>query len=118
MTVESVEIYFSEGTHLGVDFTESGSVILPVDEVLDGERFSQRLVIRTDFDEKSWKLTLSWSPSRAGDERIPWNLLDGKTIDARKHPLFGTKNEQAGLYHQTLPAGCYVCREESVMEDQ
>ena len=118
MTVESVEVYFSAGTHLGVEFTKSGSVILPVDEVLEGERFSQRFVIRTDFDEKSWKLVLSWSPSRAGDERIPWDRLDNKPIDARKHPLYGTKNEQAGLYHQTLPAGCYVCREESVMEDQ
>ena len=118
MTEEFVEVYFSEGTHLGVEFTESGSVILPVDEVLEGERFSQRFVIRTDFDEKSWKLALSWSPSRAGDERIPWSRLDNKPIDARDHPLYGTKNEQAGLYHETLPAGCYVCREESVMGDQ
>ena len=116
MTEEFVEVYFSTGTHLGVEFTESGSVILPVDEVLEGERFSQRFVIRTDFDEKSWKLALSRSPSRAGDERIPWSRLDNKPIDARDHPLYGTKNEQAGLYHETLPAGCYVCREESVID--
>ena len=50
MTEEFVEVYFSTGTHLGVEFTESGSVILPVDEVLEGERFSQRFVIRTDLN--------------------------------------------------------------------
>jgi hypothetical protein len=116
--LEYVEVYFSVGTHLGVPVTENGSVILPVDSVLEGERFSQRFVIQTDFGNESWKLVLSWSPSRAGDERISWGHLDGKPIDARKHPLYGTKNEQAGLYHETLPAGCYVCREESLMEDQ
>lgn len=109
-SLEAVEVYFSAGTHLGVEFETAGSVLLPVDRVIEGERFSQRFVIETEFDEQNWELTLSWSPSRAGDERIPWNKLDGKEINARDHPLFGTKNEQAGLYHGILPAGCYVCR--------
>lgn len=112
---ESVEVYFSAGTHLGVEFGTAGSVLLPVDRVVEGERFSQRLVVETYFDDNWWRLTLSWSPSRAGDERIPWDKLNKKQIDARNHPLFGTKNEQAGLYHETLPAGCYVCREHGVV---
>lgn len=113
--LEFVEVYFSKGTNLGVEFDKGGSVLLPVDRIVDGEHFSQKFVIETDFDEKSWRLTLSWSPSRAGDERIPWSELDGISIKARDHPLYGTKNEQSGLYHDTLPAGCYICREEVCM---
>lgn len=111
--LEFAEVFFSKGTNLGVEFDKGGSILLPVDKIVDGEHFSQRFVIETDFDEKTWQLTLSWSPSRSGDERIPWNELDGKIINAREHPLYGTKNEQAGLYHATLPAGCYICREEA-----
>lgn len=112
MDEEYIEVFFSQGLHLGdVEFEKGASVVLAVKPV-EGERFSQRFVVTTEFDSKTYKLVLSWSPSRAGEERIPWSSLDGKPINPREHPLYGTKNEQAGLYHDTLPAGCYVCREE------
>ena len=110
---ETIEVYFSKGVHLGTTFEEPGSGLILV-QVLEGERFSSRLVVLVnDFGGNDYKLVLSWSPSRAGDERISWSKLDDKPIDSSKHPLFGTKNEQAGLYHETLPAGCYVIREET-----
>ena len=109
---EEIEIYFTKGTHIGVPFSESGIAPLEVTP-LNGERFSASFtVLVKDFGGKSFELVLSWSPSRAGDERIPWNKMLKKEIDAREHPLFGTKNEQSGLYHPTLPAGCYIVREE------
>jgi hypothetical protein len=121
ITEEEIEIYFTKGEHLGVPFSESGIVSLGVLPV-SGERFGSCFtVLVEDFGGSSFELKLTWSPSRAGDERIPWNRMitnspDGKTIygkeiDAREHPLFGTKNEQEGLYHPTLPAGCYILRE-------
>lgn len=108
---ESIEVYFTKGQHLGINIDTPGAAVLMVTP-LEGERFSQRFVVLTDFGDNTYKLVLSWSPSRAGEERIPWGTLDGKEIDPTKHPLFGTKNEQAGLYHETLPPGCYVVREE------
>ena len=113
---ETIEVYFTKGVHLDTTFDEPGSGLILV-QVEEGERFSSRLVVRVnDFGGKNFRLVLSWSPSRAGDERISWSKLDGKTIDASKHPLYGTKNEQAGLYHETLPAGCYVIRDETSLD--
>ena len=109
-----IEIYFPIGSHFGGELVteDKGGIgvmfVIPV----EGDEFSQRYVVLAEFADRQFKLVLSWSPSRAGDERIPWDKLDGKTIDPREHPLYGTKNEQAGLYHKTLPPGCYIVREE------
>ncbi len=112
MAEEEIEIYFTKGKHLGVPFADSGIASLTVVPI-SGDRFSSCFtVLVEDFGGSNFELILSWSPSRAGDERIPWSKLLKKEIDAREHPLFGTKNEQEGLYHPTLPAGCYIVREE------
>ena len=64
--------------------------VIPV----EGNEFSQRYTVLASFGERQFKLVLSWSPSRAGDERIPWDKLDGKTIDPRKHPLLGLRTNK------------------------
>ncbi len=107
-----IEVYFPKGSHFGgqlVNEDKGGIGVLFVIPV-EGSEFSQRYTVLASFGERQFKLVLSWSPSRAGDERISWSSIEGSPIDATKHPLFGTKNEQ-GL--GILPAGCYVVREET-----
>lgn len=112
MTEEvEIEIYFPNGSHLGGEFVikDKGGIgtmyVVPV----EGDEFSQRYVVLADFADRQFKLVLSWSPSRAGDERISWSNFNGEPIDTAKHPLFGTKNEQDS---DKFSAGCYVIREE------
>jgi len=107
-----LEIYFPKGTHLGgqlVNVTDKGGIGILFAIPVEGDEFSQRYTVLAEFGERQFKLVLSWSPSRAGDERISWSNFNGEPIDATKHPLFGTKNEKG---FDKLPAGCYVIREE------
>lgn len=109
-----IEAYFPVGSHLGGELVikDKGGIGVMFVTPLEGDEFSQRYVVLADWANRQFKLVLSWSPSRAGDERISWTQLNGETIDAKDHPLYGTKNEQTGLYHKTLPPGCYIVREE------
>lgn len=107
--LESIEIYVPEGC----DFfgTEGdrvdGEIHLMEVAMGEGERFSRIEAYWDDVADDTYLLQLTWLPRRAGKEKIPLTTLDGKEIDPPKHPLWGTKNEIAGVYHPTLPAGCY-----------
>ena len=106
--LESIEIYLPKGCGFfgtGGD-TEDGEIHLMKVQMGEGERFSH---IEAYYEEEgcTYLLQLTWCPRRAGKEKIPLTTLDGKEIDPTKHPLWGTKNEIAGVYHPTLPAGCY-----------
>ena len=62
---ETIEVYFSKGVHLGTTFEEPGSGLI-FGTVLEGERFSSRLVaLVNDFGGNDYKLVLSWSPSHS-----------------------------------------------------
>lgn len=102
------EVFIPEDGHF--NGPPGGAIAIFQVQNINGELFSESLECTMDFGEELLLLNLSWSPSRAGSEKIPWNMLNGKPIDSKDHPLYGTKNEQDGLYHPTLPAGCYVLR--------
>ena len=106
--LESIEIYFPEGSvFFDADGNKVDGEIHPMEvEMGEGERFSHTTAY-WDSGDATYLLHLTWSPRRAGKEKIPLTTLDGKEIDPTKHPLWGTKNEIAGVYHPTLPAGCY-----------
>ena len=105
-----VEIYFPAREPLfNTDNDEEHIALMPV-EILSGTPFEE-IETLLKWGEEEYFLTLLWSPSRAGLEKIPYSTLDGKPIDITKHPLFNTKNEQEGLYHPTLKAGCYRIKE-------
>jgi len=101
-----VEIYIPARDPLfNADSDEECITLMPV-EITSGTPFEE-IEALLSWGEEDYVLTLTWSPSRAGRERIPYSTLDGKAIDITKHPLFNTKNEQEGLYHPTLKSGCY-----------
>lgn len=106
--LESIELYIPEGS--GFFGTEGdkvdGEIHLMEVEMGEGERFSH-IKAYWDHGVGIYLLNLTWLPRRAGKEKISLTTLDGKEIDPTKHPLWGTKNEIAGVYHPTLPAGCY-----------
>tara|TARA_B100000902_G_C26727357_1_gene629665 strand:- start:7 stop:363 length:357 start_codon:yes stop_codon:yes gene_type:complete len=106
--LESIEIYVPEGSDFfGTEGDKVDGEIHPMEvEMGDGERFSRTEAYWEEGDE-TYLLYLTWLPRRAGKEKIPLTTLDGKEIDPTRHPLWGTKNEIAGVYHHTLPAGCY-----------
>ena len=88
-----IEIYFPIGSHFGGELVteDKGGIgvmfVIPV----EGDEFSQRYVVLAEFADRQFKLVLSWSPSRAGDERISWSKLDGKTIDPRNTRSMGLR---------------------------
>lgn len=106
--VESIEIYFpTECDFYGlVGDVVDGEIRHTEVTIGEGERFS-RIEAYWDAGVGTYLLQLTWRPRRAGKEKIPLTTLDGKEIDPTKHPLWGTKNEISGVYHPTLPAGCY-----------
>ena len=104
---EYVEIFF-KGDHLDMDIPEEGCIVLPSIEDVQGTRFDS-MTCSTGVGKDTYSLDLIWSPSRAGEERIKWTSMNNQPINSKEHPLYGTKNEAPGLYHEELPAGCYIC---------
>jgi hypothetical protein len=106
---ELLEVFITKNEHFP-DCPPGGAIVVLPGQNISGELFSESVECTLDYGGDLLLLHLSWSPSRAGSEKIPYTTLDGKPIEVKDHPLYGTKNEQEGLYHPTLPAGCYVLR--------
>lgn len=107
--VAELEVFITENEYFP-NIPLGGAIVLFPSQNISGELFSESLECTIEFGEELLLLNLSWSPSRAGSEKIPYTTLNGKPIEVKDHPLYGTKNEQDGLYHPTLPAGCYILR--------
>ena len=107
--VTELEVFITENEYFP-NIPLGGAIVVLSGQNISGELFSESLECTIEFGEELLLLNLSWSPSRAGSEKIPYTILNGKPIEVKDHPLYGTKNEQDGLYHPTLPAGCYVLR--------
>ena len=107
--LENIEIYFPKGCNFfGLEGDKVDGEIHSMEVTIsEGERFSH-IKAYVDYQEVgTYHLHLTWSPRRAGKETIPLTTINGEEVEPTKHPLWGTKNEIAGVYHPTLPAGCY-----------
>jgi len=104
MADHEVEVYVPPRFTVFNDTQEAVIVHLIVD-VVSGTLF-ESVEAHMSFKDKDLMLQLVWSPSRA--RTIKYNELNGKSIEPSEHPLWGKRNEQAGLYHDSLPGGCYI----------
>lgn len=104
MSEHELEVYiptrFSE-----LNDTEEGQFVELIVDVVDGTLF-ETIEAHLSFGGKELMLSLVWSPSRV--RTISYTELNGKPIEPSEHPLWGKRNEQAGLYHDSLPGGCYI----------